>query len=90
MDNLYTRGKVITFEDNDKVLVLENIEYEGDNYVYVNQLLADETPTNQFDSMIINPDGSFEYVSDPMTLVSILSIFQVKLAEYLNQNPVEG
>ena len=86
MDNLYTRGKVVTFEDNDKILILENIDYEGNQYVYVNQLLPDETPTNQFDSMIINADGTFEYVDDPMTLISILSIFQVKLAEYINEN----
>ena len=84
--SLYTRGKVVTFHDDDKVLILERIEYEGNDYVYINQLLQDETPTSQFDAMVINADGSFEYVADPITLVSVLSVFQVKLAEYLNSN----
>ena len=39
----FKRYDVITFEENDKVVVLEALVHEGNEYVYVNEILPDES-----------------------------------------------
>ena len=39
----FKRYDVITFEENDKVVVLAALVHEGNEYVYVNEILPDES-----------------------------------------------
>lgn len=77
----FKRGDVVTFTEDDKVLVLEAILYEGVEYLYVNELLPDESDlTDKYKVMKANyDDGTLEKVIDPEILQNILPIFNEKL-----------
>ena len=80
----FKRGDVVTFTEDDKVLVLEALLYEGTEYLFVNEILPDESDiTNKYKVMKANyDDGTLEKVIDPEILQNILPIFSEKLEKY--------
>lgn len=80
----FKREDVITFDDNQKVLVLESLLYQDNEYLFVNEILPDESDmTDEYRILVANySDGTLEGVSDPDILNAIIPMFQEKLKEY--------
>ncbi len=81
----FKRYDVITFEGNDKVVVLEALIHEGNEYVYVNDLLPDESDvTDVYKIMVVHyDDGTLEKVVDPALLQQLLPKFLELLEKYI-------
>lgn len=80
----FGRYDVITFDDNEKVVVLESILYNNKEYLYVNQVLPDESGVTDV-YKVLTPnynDGTFEKIIDSNILSEILPIFEQKLKQY--------
>ena len=80
----FKRYDVITFEENDKVLVLAALVYDGKEYVFVNEILPDESDvTNVYKIMVVHyEDRTLERVIEPELLNILAPQFQ-KLLEDL-------
>ena len=81
----FKRYDVITFEENDKVVVLEALMHEGNEYVYVNEILPDESDiTDVYKVMVVHyEDGTLEKVVDPVILGAVLPKFHKLLEKYV-------
>ena len=81
----FKRYDVITFEENDKVVVLEALLHEGNEYVYVNEILPDESDvTDVYKVMKVHyEDGTLEKIVDPAVLQEVLPQFHELLAKYI-------
>lgn len=80
----FGRYDLITFEDDDKVVVLEVVLYQNKEYLYVNQVLPDESDTTDV-YKVLSPnynDGTFEKIVDLELLSVLLPMFQEKLKKY--------
>lgn len=79
----FKRYDVITFDKNDKVIVLAALVHEGNEYVYVNEVLPDESDvTDVYKIMIVHyEDGTLEKVVDPELLQVLTPKFRVILAQ---------
>lgn len=80
----FGRYDLITFEDDDKVVVLEVVLYQNKEYLYVNQVLPDESDTTDV-YKVLSPnynDGTFEKIIDLELLNVLLPMFQEKLKKY--------
>lgn len=80
----FGRYDLITFDDDDKVVVLEVVLYNGKEYLYVNQVLPDESDTTDV-YKVLSPnynDGTFEKIVDLELLNVLLPMFQEKLEKY--------
>lgn len=80
----FKRYDVITFEENDKVVVLAALIHEGNEYVFVNEILPDESDvTNVYKIMVVHyEDGTLEKVTDPELLKVLGPKFQELLEQY--------
>ena len=80
----FKRFDFITFEENDKVVVLAALVHDGNEYVYVNEILPDESDvTDVYKVMVVHyEDGTLEKVVDPELLQVLLPQFQVLLEKY--------
>ena len=81
----FKRYDVITFEENDKVVVLEALVHDGNEYVYVNEILPDESDiTDVYKVMVVHyEDGTLEKVTDPQILQVLLPKFHKLLEQYV-------
>ena len=79
------RFKVVTFANNEKVVVLENCIYNNRKFVYVNEILPDESDVTDiyYVMEIHGEDGTLEKIVDAELLKKLLPIFQEKLERYL-------
>ena len=79
----FKRGDVITFDENDKVLVIEAILYNGGEYLYVNEILPDESDlTDKYKVLKANyQNGTLEKIIDEDLLLQLLPIFQQKIEQ---------
>jgi hypothetical protein len=77
----FKRFDVITFDEKDKVVVLEALEYEGEEYVFVNEILPDESDiTGVLKVLKVNYDnGTLVLGTDKTVLNEILPKFKVML-----------
>jgi hypothetical protein len=77
----FKRFDVITFDEQDKVVVLEALEYEGEEYVFVNEILPDESDiTGVLKVLKVNYDnGTLVLETDKTILNEILPKFKVML-----------
>ena len=73
----FKRYDVITFEGKKKVVVLAALLHEGNEYVYVNEILPDESDvTDVYKVMVVHyEDGTLEKVVDPNLLQVLLPKF---------------
>ena len=81
----FKRYDVITFEENDKVVVLEALIHEGNEYVFVNEILPDESDvTDVYKIMVVHyEDGTLEKVTDSALLQVLGPKFQELLEKYV-------
>ena len=81
----FKKYDLITFEENDKVMVLAALEHEGNEYVFVNEVLPDESDvTDLYKIMVVHyEDGTLERVNDPELLKGLGPKFQ----EILENDP---
>ncbi len=81
----FKRYDVVTFEENDKVVVLEALIHEGNEYVFVNEILPDESDvTDNYKIMVVHyEDGTLERVTDPALLQVLGPKFQELLEKYV-------
>ena len=72
----YNRFDIITLKNNEKLVVLETIEYEGIKYLYVDKVNNEETETLE-DYQIYRVCGNniVQKETDTDTLISILPLF---------------
>jgi len=80
------RYDVITFDEDDKVVVLESHHTDdGRFFVYVNEILPDESDvTDVYKLMeVYIEDNELEKVVDPVILHEILPIIQKKIEKYM-------
>lgn len=80
----FKRYDVITFEENDKVIVIDALIHNGNEYVFVNEILPDESDvTNVYKIMVVHyEDGTLERVNDPQLLQELSPKFQESIAKY--------
>ena len=80
LDNL-KRYDVVTFDDDDKVVVLARCDYKNRKFVYVNEILPDESDvTDVYKVMEIHlEDGTLEKVVETELLQKLLPIFLEQL-----------
>ena len=70
------KNDIITFSEDDKVIVLEVLEYEGINYLYVDKVNKEETELlKKYHILRINKDGSFQKEVDTEVLTKLLPQF---------------
>ncbi len=86
----FKRYDVITFEENDKVVVLEALVHEGNEYVYVNEILPDESDiTDVYKIMVVHyEDGTLEKVTDQQLLQVLLPKFYKLMEKYIEKQEV--
>lgn len=74
----FKKYDVITFEENDKVIVLAALIHDNNEYVFVNEVLPDESDvTDVYKIMVVHyEDGTLERVNDPELLQQLSPRFQ--------------
>ena len=77
----FKKYDVITFEENDKVVVLAALQHEGNEYVFVQEVLPDESDVvENYKIMVVHfDDGTLQKVSDPALLSVLAPQFQTIL-----------
>ena len=81
----FSRYDLITFEDGEKVAVLASVMYNNEEYLYVNEVLPDESDvTDKYKIMVVHyEDGTLEKVVDPALLQVLSPKFQEILEQYV-------
>ena len=75
----YEKYDIITFEDDEKVVVLEKIDYEGYTYLYVDKINKEETTTlKKFHILRVEANDYLEKETDTSILEKILPLFTNK------------
>lgn len=81
----YEKYDVITFEDNEKVVVVDTLEYEGNNYLYVDKIDEQETTNlKKFHILRVCEDDYLQKETDNDILMKILPQFNEKLKKENN------
>lgn len=77
-------GNIVTLENGQEYLLLEELDYEGKNYLYAVRTLDDETPTDEyliFESMKENDEEFLKVVSDKELYDALIEEFRIAIAE---------
>ena len=85
-------GNIVTLENGQEYLLLEELEQDGRRYVYAVRVLEDETPTDEFLIFEAFYDGEGEYmkaVSDKPLYDQLIEDFKDVVADKLLQNQEE-
>ena len=85
------RYDVLTLDDDSKVVVIDSINHEGEEYIYTDEM--DETGNNTKQKFrilrVCYEDGTIESVNDPKLLSDIVPIFEKNIKMSLNlENPM--
>ena len=75
----YNKFDIITFDDNNKVVVLEKIEYEGTTYLYVDKVNQEETNTLKKFHILRVDNDYLQKETDTEILTNILPLFSNKI-----------
>ncbi len=80
----FKRYDVITFEENDKVVVLEALLFNGGEYLYTDEINSEETELlGKYKILEVNyQDGTLDKVTDINLLNDLLPKFQEVLSQY--------
>lgn len=80
----FKRYDVITFSEDDKVVVLESLLHNGEEYLFVNEILPDESDlTDKYKILRVNYDnGTLVKEVDVNILQEILPMFDEMLKKY--------
>ena len=72
----YNRFDIITLKNNEKLVVLETIEYEGIKYLYVDKVNNEETETKEeYQIYRVCGNNVVQKETDTDILISILPLF---------------
>lgn len=84
--NNFKRYDVVSFEDGEKVVVLESLLHDGIEYVYVSEVNSDATEiTNNFYVMSVNcNDATLKKETNKEILAEILPTFQKMLIDEID------
>lgn len=86
----FKQNDLIEFEDNDKVMVLDAVKYQEEEYVFVNEVTGDSndpTPTDKYKVMYVDySNGTLVKVIDPNILQDLLPMFETRLKKQLEEN----
>lgn len=79
----FKRYDIITFEENDKVVVLAALVHENKEYVFVQEVLPDESDVvENYKIMAVHyEDGTLEKVVEP----ELISVLAPKFQQILEQ-----
>jgi len=76
----YEKYDIITFEEDDKVIVLETLDYNGSTYLYVDKIDEKEENTlKKFHILRVEEDGYLEKEIDTNILMEIVQLFKKKI-----------
>ena len=80
----FKRYDVITFEENDKVVVLEALVFNGGEYLYTDEINSEETELlGKYKILEVNyQDGTLDKVTYIKLLNDLLPKFQEILSQY--------
>ena len=80
----FKRYDVITFEENDKVVVLESLLHEGGEYLYVDEINTDETELlEKYKVLEVDyQNGTLNKITDVNLLSTLIPHFQEALSKY--------
>lgn len=80
----FKRYDVITFEENDKVVVLESLLHDGREYLYVDEINADETELlEKYKVLEVDyQNGTLNKITDINQLSVLIPLFQEVLSKY--------
>ncbi len=81
----FKKNDIVTFDNNDKVLVLQVVKHNGVEYLYCTELTADETSTtDKYEILEANySDGTLDRVTDMEKLKELVPIFERLMQEEL-------
>lgn len=80
----FRQNDIVEFEGGSKVLVIEAIQYENEEYVFVNEFLEENELSNNYKVMYVNySNGSLKKVVDVDLLGVLLPMFEYKLKNQL-------
>lgn len=81
----FKRKDVITFDDNQRVLVLDALIDNGIEYLYVNELLDNDELSDNYRILSANySDGTLESVENNEVLKRLIDLFNDSLKKYDN------
>jgi len=80
----FKRYDVITFEENDKVVVLESLLHDDREYLYVDEINADETELlEKYKVLEVDyQNGTLNKITDINQLSVLIPLFQEALSKY--------
>lgn len=80
----FKRYDVITFEENDKVVVLESLLHDGREYLYIDEINADETELlEKYKVLEVDyQNGTLNKITDINQLSVLIPLFQEALSKY--------
>lgn len=83
----FKQNDVIEFEDGKKVLVIDAIEYGNEEYVFISEMLADESDiTKVFKVMLVDyATGCLNKIVDKDLLEILLPQFEKRLKKQYNE-----
>lgn len=72
----YEKFDIITLDNNEKLIVLETLEYEGITYLYVDKVNNEETDTlTKYHILRVCEGNIVQKETDTDTLINILPLF---------------
>lgn len=82
-------GNIVTLENNQEYLLLENLDKDDKKYIYAVRVLEDETPTDEFvifEAIVSGQDEYLKIVSDKKLYDELIEDFKDIVADKI----VEG
>lgn len=77
-------GNIVTLENSQEYLLLEELTKEGKSYVYAVRVLEDETPTDEFlifEAMVTGDEEYLKAVSDKQLYDTLIEDFKDVVAD---------
>lgn len=72
----YEKFDIITLENNEKLVILETVEYEGNKYLYVDKVNNDETDIlKKYHILRVCDNDTVQKETDTNILINILPLF---------------
>ncbi len=82
----FRQNDIVEFEGGSKVLVVEAVEYNEEEYVFVREVLEDDALANKYKIMYVDySNGSLKKVIDRDLLEVLLPQFEYKLKSQLKE-----
>lgn len=90
---MISRGDVVTFSETDKVIIVDIVEYENDTYVFVNDVLPDESGfTDKYHVMKYNSERNslIEIVDQNFLNNNILPLFSENIQKIFDSGVLDS